>query len=169
MKTKLKLEGLPLYVLLTLAGLAVVVAGIFYFNKGSHIRLEGNIQKVRTAATTDTTSVAVIDFHLSNPASYPFVVNNADVICETDSGEQITGRFGSTSAVKQLFQYKALELGQIFNNQLTMNTRIAPGQSLDAMVVGAFDVPEATLHSRKRLLIRIQEVDRAVTEIAEQR
>jgi hypothetical protein len=169
MKLKLKLEGLPLYILIALGGLAILVAIIVFFNRGSHIRVEGSVQKVRTVSTGDNSSVGVIDFHFVNPANYPFVIRSVDIVCETRGGELLTSRFASQRAVDDLFKYKALELGAKYNNTLKMGTRIEPGQSLDAMVAGAFDVPEQQLKERKRFLVRVEELDGAVTEIAEKR
>jgi len=47
---------------------------VVYVNRGAYVDLPGKVLKVRTAPLDEASAVAVVDFRVSNPASYPFVV-----------------------------------------------------------------------------------------------
>jgi hypothetical protein len=149
-----------------LAVVAVGVAGIMYMNLGSHVELKGSILKVRTQALEDSASVAVIDFRFVNPSNYPFVVKQADVFLETKDGKKLEGTMVSELDARRLFQYYPM-LGQKFNDSLMMRNKIGGRQTLDRMIASRFDVPEDVLQNRKRLIIRIEDVDGPVSEIEE--
>ena len=151
------------------AGLVAVVAmvfGILYMQRGAHIRLEGHIQKVRTAAMDDYSSVAVVDFRFANPADYPFVVRRVDVSIVDADGNQYDGATVSEVDAKRLFEFYK-PLGQKFNDSLLMNDRISPRTTEDRMVAARFAVPERILQGRRSLSIRIEEVDGPVANLAQ--
>jgi hypothetical protein len=66
----------------------------------------------------------------------------------------------------RLFEYFPL-LGQKYNDSLIARTRLEPHRTLDRMIAAKFEIPEAQLQARKGLRIRIEDVDGAVSEIAE--
>lgn len=147
-----------------LAGTAV--AFIFYIQRGAHMRLEGAVQKVRTLAIDENSSVAVVDFRLTNAADYPWVVRSVEGSLTDAQGYSVQGTTIADADATRLFEYFPL-LGQKFNDSLVARTKIAPHQTLDRMIALKFDIPEAQLQSRKQLRIRIEEVDGAVSEITE--
>ena len=150
-------------------GLVAVVAmvfGILYKQRGAHIRLEGNIQKVRTAAMDDYSSVAVIDFRFANPADYPFWVRRVDVSIVDADGNQYDGVTVSEVDAKRLFEFYK-PLGQKFNHSLLMNDKVPPRSAEDRMVAARFAVPERILAGRKSLTIRIEEVDGPVANLSQ--
>jgi hypothetical protein len=67
---------------------------------------------------------------------------------------------------KTLFRYYPL-LGEKFNDTLLMRDRIGSRQGMDRMVAARFEVPESQLQDRKKLAVRIEEVDGVVSEITE--
>lgn len=151
------------------AGLVAVVAmisGIMYKQRGAHIRLEGNIQKVRTAGMDDYSSVAVIDFRFANPADYPFWVRRVDVSIVDADGNRYDGVTVSEVDAKRLFEFYK-PLGQKFNDSLLMNDKIAPRSTEDRMIAARFAVPERILAGRKGLTIRIEEVDGPVANLSQ--
>jgi hypothetical protein len=48
-----------------------------------------------------------------------------------------------------------------------MRDSIPPHNSWDRMVAARFEVPESTLEARKRLVVRIEEVDGKVFDLSE--
>jgi len=58
-------------------------------------------------------------------------------------------------------------LGQKYNPTLIAREKIASHESEDRMVAARFEVPDDRLEARKRLVLRIEEVDGAVSEISE--
>jgi hypothetical protein len=121
---------------------------------------------VRTAPLDEGSSVAVLDFRVSNPADYPFVVRTVTVTVEDASGNRVDGETISEMDAKRMFEQLPL-LGQKYNDSLIMGNRIAPHATEDRMIAARFEEPEAKLDSRKRMLIRVDEVDGAVQEISE--
>ncbi len=151
------------------AGLAVaacLVFGILYWTRGAHLELKGSIRKVRTQAMDEASSVAVIDFRFVNPSDYLFVVRAVEVSLEDAQGRTHQGAVVSEVDAKRLFQFYPL-LGQKFNDTLVMRDRILARQSMDRMVAARFETPEARLETRKRLVVRVLDVDGAVSEIVE--
>jgi hypothetical protein len=154
------------YVLIGAALVAAIVAFVFYIQRGAHMELTGAVQKVRTLATDENSSVAVIDFRITNQADYPWVVRSVEVSLVDAQGYTVPGLTVAEADAARLFEYFPL-LGLKFNNSLTARTKIAPRQTGDWMIAARFEVPEAQLQSRKAFHIRIAEVDGAVSEIVE--
>lgn len=149
-----------------LIAIAIAVAAVFYAQRGAHIEVTGNFLKVRTAPLDERSSVAVIDFRLTNPADYLFLVRNVTVLLEPATGEQAEGISVSDSDMDRLFAAVPL-LGQKYNPTLIARVKIAPHATQDFMVAARFEVPEDELDKRKRLIIRIDEIDGATSEIRE--
>ncbi len=145
---------------------AIAVAGILYMQRGARVGLAGSILKVRTAPLDDYSSVAVIDFRFSNPSNVRFVVRTVTVLMEDAAGNQYTGQTVSEMDAKRLFEGLPL-LGQKYNSTLVMRDSIPSHASEDRMVAARFEGPESKLESRKRFIVRIEDVDGPVTELSE--
>jgi len=134
--------------------------------RGAHIELKGSILKVRTQAMDENSSVAVVDFRFVNPSNYPFVVKEVVVTMEDKDGKPLEGAVVSELDARRLFEYYPL-LGQKYNDSLLMRDKIAGRQMMDKMIVARFEVPESTLQSRKKLTVRIVDVDGPEAELQE--
>jgi hypothetical protein len=134
--------------------------------RGAYIDLPGKVLKVRTAPLDEGSAVAVVDFRVSNPADYPFVVRTVNVAMEDNLGAESVGQTVSELDARQLFQAIPL-LGQKFNDTLLMRDSVPPHNSWDRMVAARFEVPESKLEARKRLVVRIEEVDGKVFDLPE--
>lgn len=134
--------------------------------RGAQVGLKGAILKVRTQAMDEASSVAVIDFRFVNPSDYPFIVRNVSVSFEDKAGKSYEGTAISDSDTRRLFEYYPL-LGQKFNDTLLMRNKIAPRESLDRMIAVRFEAPEQQLNDRKKLTLRIEDVDGPVSELKE--
>lgn len=154
-------------------GLGLVVAaiglGIFLFaTRKAHLDLNGNIQKLRIQATDDNSAVAVLDFRVTNPSGVPFVVKQVDVIFVDKDDSVLEGMVAADVDAQRLLDYYAT-LGPKYNKTLVVREMIAPGQTVDRMVMASYPLSEARLNERKNLILRITDVDGAVVEIAERR
>ncbi|MGA9627247.1 MAG: hypothetical protein WBL65_27650 [Bryobacteraceae bacterium] len=145
---------------------AIVALWVVHMQRGAYIDLPGKVLKVRTAPLDEASSVAAIDFRISNPADYPFVVRKVTVAMEDSAGNESEGATVSEVDARQLFQVIPL-LGQKFNDTLLMRDSIPPHTSWDRMVAARFEVPESKLEARKRLVVRIEEVDGKVFDLSE--
>jgi hypothetical protein len=149
-----------------IAVIAIVVGGVLYMQRGARVGLAGTFLKVRTAPLDDNSSVAVVDFRFRNPGNTRFVVREVTLILEDASGNQYPGRTVSESDAQRLFEGIPL-LGQKFNKTLMTRDAVGAEEAQDRMVAARFEAPEAKLDSRKRFIIRIEDVDGPVTEISE--
>lgn len=149
-----------------IAVIAIAVAGVLYMQRGARVGLAGSFLKVRTAPLDENSSVAVIDFRFRNPGDVRFVVRDVTVVLEDAIGNRIDGRTVSEMDAQRLFEGLPI-LGQKFNTTLMTRDSVAAHAAEDRMVAARFEVPEAKLEARKRLIVRIEDVDGPVTEISE--
>jgi len=146
--------------------IAIVIGGVLYMQRGARVGLTGSFLKVRTAPLDDNSSVAVVDFRFRNPGDVNFVVRGVTVVLEDATGNQIEGRTVSESDAQRLFEGLPL-LGRKYNDTLVTRDKVVAHTAQDRMVAARFEVPEAKLEARKRLLLRIEDVDGPITEISE--
>ena len=146
--------------------IAIAILAILYMQRGAHIELKGAILKIRTAPMDANSSVGVIDFRFDNPANYPFVVRTVDVIVEDKQGNRYLGSPVPEVDAKRLFEFYPL-LGQKYHDSLLSRDKIKPRTSEDRMIAARFELPEAKLESRKRFIVRIEDVDGPISEISE--
>ncbi len=136
----------------------LAVVGILSYTKGSHLVLEGQVLKIRTGALTDSDSVAVLDFRLTNPSNVPFVVRQVEVSLEQANGNMIEGNNVVKEDLKQLFQYNRF-LGERYNDGLAIKDTIPPHSTVDRMLAVRFDVSDHDLESAKAIHLSIQDMD----------
>ena len=158
----LKYAGIGLLIVL------VAVAVILFLNRGAHVELKGAVQKVRIQGMADKSCVVIVDFRFVNPSDYPFVVRDANLLLEDIDGNILKGMAVAAGDAAKLFDYYPL-LGQQFNEVLVVRDRVEPKESLDRMIAARFEVPDSTADLRRRLIIRIEDVDGGVSEITEDR
>jgi hypothetical protein len=134
--------------------------------RGAHVDVHGKFLKLRTAPLDDNNSIVVIDFRLDNPSDYGYKVRTVTVVLEDPSGNPIEGQTASDSAAKQAIE-GIPSLGTKFNDSLIMNDTVPPRGTLDRMIAASFSMPESKLQSRKRFIVKIEEVDGKISEISE--
>ena len=158
------------------AAIAILVGGIFYMQRGDKIDLPGKILKVRTAVLDDgkgdrgedhpATSIAVIDFRVTNPSDVIFEVRTVTVQMIAADGKVLDGQISSDSDAAAMM--KALStLGEKYNKTLMVKERVGAHGSEDRMVAVRFVTPLTELDARKNLKIRIEEVDGKTFEYSE--
>lgn len=149
-----------------LAIVAAIVGGGLYLNRGSHVVLRGQIQKVRIHAVDDNSSVAILDFRFVNPADYPLVVRTVELTMEKPEGEPVEGIVVADMDARRLLE-AIPEMGPKYNDSLKLRDRIEPKGSDDRMIAARFEIPVTELEKRKRFRIRVLDVDGAVSELVE--
>ncbi|MGA2274775.1 MAG: hypothetical protein ABSH00_14560 [Bryobacteraceae bacterium] len=146
--------------------IAIAVAGIVYMQRGGHVELPGTILKVRTAPLDEQSAAVAIDFRVTNPSNYPFQVRGVTVVLESQSGAQTEGATASEIDAQRLMAGVPL-LGDKYNPSLMVRERVPAHTTLDRMIAARFEVPDAQLRSRKRFLVKIEEVDGVVQVLSE--
>ncbi|MDX2152485.1 MAG: hypothetical protein SFV54_17225 [Bryobacteraceae bacterium] len=147
-----------------LAAVGVMLVG----TKGAHLRLEGQIQKVRTQATDENNTVIVIDFRVKNPSEVPFVLRDTEVtLTEATGGTVATNAVADVDAERVFGYYQFL--GGRFNRTLKTKDQIKPGEMLDRMVMVSLTAPEDRVKNRKELRLKFIDVDGVTSELVEAR
>jgi hypothetical protein len=149
-----------------LAVIVVVVGGIFVMQRGDRIELPGKILKVRTAELDTDSSIAVIDFRITNPSNVQFEVRTVTVELEDNAGKNYLGQSVSEMDAKRLFEALPV-LGEKYNPTLLMRERLGSRASADRMIAARFQAPVSLLDGRKRFIVRIEEVDGKSFEYSE--
>lgn len=150
--------------LLVLAGIAAVA---LYFNRGAHMELVGEIKKVRTHDLDGTSSFVVVDFHVTNPSDFPFVVRQVEV--SLFNGEKwVQGETVADVDARGLFEYYR-SIGPKYNDTFKVRDQLPSKESGDRMVSARFELQESRVDLRKGLKVRITESASQVTELVEKR
>jgi hypothetical protein len=149
-----------------LACVGLVVVGVLFMQRGARVGLTGSVLKVRTAPLDENSTVVVLDFRFTNPSNVIFAVRGVTVVMEEKDGKQYDGQTVAEMDAKRLFEALPL-LGPKFTDTLVERDRVGAHTSQDRMVAARFNAPESRVEERKRFLIRIEEVDGLVSEIAE--
>lgn len=151
-----------------LAIVAAVVAIAFFANRGSQVRLNGEVLKVRTIKTDDNASIAVVEFRFNNPAKVDFLVKEAKLIVTTADGAEHDVDPVAEADLDRVLDYYKLS-GPRYNPTLKRRERFAGSTTADRTIAGSFEIPESALQSRRALTIRIQDADGVVVTIPEKR
>ena len=157
-----------LFALLAVAVFGGVLALVLHLNRGAHVEIQGSIQKVRIQGLDDKSAIVVVDFRFANPSDYTFVVRSVTVLIEDSQGNALEGTAVAEIDAARVFQYYPL-LGGKFNESLKIRDKVPQKQSLDRMVAARFEAGAPQLEARRKLTVRVEEVDGNVSEIAEQR
>jgi len=147
--------------------IAVLVGIVFVTNRGSQIRIEGSIKKVRSQKLDDKSTMLVFDFRFSNPADYPFIVAEVTSTCTLKDGKELEGEVVTDADAKPIFEYHALTLGAKFNESLIRKSRVNPKTTEDRMIAVTYPVEPETLAARTGCVLLIKDVDGAVSTIRE--
>jgi hypothetical protein len=149
-----------------IAVIALAVTGVLFMQRGSRLELPGKVLKVRTAPLDEHSSVVVIDFRVTNSSDVLFMVRSVSVEMEDSQGKNYVGSIAADMDVKPLFEGVPL-LGQKYNATLLIRQTIPPHTSTDRMVAARFQAPDDMLQTRKRFIVRIEEMDRTSFELSE--
>jgi hypothetical protein len=146
--------------------IVIAIAGFLYLTRDTRLHMSGKFLKVRTAALDEQSSIAIVDFRLSNPSDVRAVVRTITVIAEEKNGNRLQGQTISDSDMKHVFEVMPL-LGQKYNPSLVLQDKIPPHSEFDRMIASRFEVPEERITQRKSLIVSIEEIDGHIFEIRE--
>ncbi len=161
--------SMPGWLRLLLAGIAagLVIVGIgLILNRGSEVRLDGSVLKVRTVAPDTNASILVADIRLKNPARALFWVKEVTVSMVDANGKPVEGQTVAEPDLDRVLGYYPLA-GPRYNPTLKVREKLRENESVDRTVAASFEVGDKELAARKKLVIRIVDADGAVVEIVE--
>jgi hypothetical protein len=153
---------------ITFAAAVVVIAGLIWFGfantEGNHLAPTGSIGKVRTVKATDDVTFMVIDFKVKNDSDRDMIVHSVETAIDTADGNTVMGSGVAGADIKNAFKNYPL-LGDQYNPVLKERDTIPAHQAVDRMVGVRFDVPADKVKSRKRLVLRVEDVTGPVVEL----
>jgi len=138
----------------------IVIALTMVGNRGSQLRLDGKVLKVRVIGTDEKSSIVVVDFRARNEAQVPFMTREGLLKITTGDGKEVGGDPIARSDMDRVFDYYKL-LGPKFNEVLISRDQIAGGKSIDRMLAARFDLPSADVEGRKNLTLTLNDSDGA--------
>ncbi len=145
---------------------ALAVSGIVYMQRGAHLQMPGKFLKVRTAPLEDNSSLAIIDFRVTNQSDYSAVVRSVSLVCDEPNGNRVEGTVMADADAARVFEAFPV-LGQKYNQSLKLRDVIPAHATWDRMVGARFEVPEDRLVKRARFVIVVEELDKGPFEISE--
>ena len=146
-----------------LATVVVVVGAVLFMQRGAHLDLPGYM-RVRTIATSENESLALVDLHLTNPSDYAFEVRNVTVTLETTHGDATQT---IVSRIDALRLFDSMPHAGPFHPTLYTNFPIPPHTTADYTIAASFSMPEYMLKDRQRFVVKIEEVNGKVVELRE--
>jgi hypothetical protein len=148
-------------------GVVAVVLGFIWFGtKSAHLELTGNILKVRVVPAGEKASLVVVDFRVTNPSALPFVVSDVRIKVTTPDGNTVEGVAASREAIEKVFDGQKL-VGARFNDVLAVRDKVPPEKTLDRMTGARFELPASAIDNRKSIVLRVEDLDGTVAELAE--
>jgi hypothetical protein len=155
-------------IVIGIVAIGILIGLVVRRQKGAHMVLAGQILNVRTFGTTPESSLAILDFRFTNPADYQFVVRDVRLFLVKKDRSEVEGIHVADPDMKRVFDFYP-QLGQKYNESMIRRDKIVPKETLDRMVAARFDLPESELINRDAFVIRVEEIDGAVSELREER
>jgi len=152
-------------VVIVLAALVAIVGGLAYLLRPKP-GASGAIMEVHTAELPDKSSTFVLmQVRVNNIGSQPMWVREIKAQLKTDQGEW-TDNAASTVDFERYF--KAFpDLGRHQTAPLKPETKIAPGEQIEGMVLVLFPVTQDAFDKRKSLTVTLENYDRRPMVIVE--
>jgi hypothetical protein len=154
--------------LITFGAAVVVIGALIWFGfaktAGNHLAPTGSIGKVRTIKAADDVTFMVIDFKVKNDSDRDMVVRSVESQVDTADGGTIMGNGVAATDIRSAFRSYPL-LGEQYNPILKERDTIPAHQEVDRMVGLRFDAPAEKVESRKRVVLRLEDVTGPVVEL----
>jgi hypothetical protein len=153
---------------ITFAAAIVVIAALIWLGfaktEGNHLAPTGSIGKIRTVAAGDDVTFMVIDFRVKNDSDRDMIVHSVEAALDTAEGDTVMGGGVASADVRSAFQNYPL-LGDQYNPILKERDTIPAHQAVDRMVGVRFDIPSAKVESRKRVVLRVEDITGPFVEL----
>src|SRR5713226_2882203 len=89
---------------LGVVAVTVFVALIVFVQRGASPRLEGQITAVRTLGMDESSSVAIVDFHVTNTSQHRMVIGSIEMSVVDSKGEAKQGQVIAASDLHRIFE-----------------------------------------------------------------
>jgi hypothetical protein len=153
---------------ITFAAAVVIIAALIWtgFQKtaGNHLAPTGSIGKVRTVKAADDVTFMVIDFKVKNDSDRDMIVRSVETAIDTADGGTMMGGGVAGDDIRNAFKSYPV-LGEQYNPILRERDTVPAHQELDRMVGVRFDTAFEKVESRKRVVLRLEDVTGPVLEL----
>jgi hypothetical protein len=153
---------------ITFAAAIVLIAGLIWLGfaktEGNHLAPTGSIGKIRTVKATDEVTFMVIDFRVQNDSDRDMIVHSVETAIDTADGNTIMGGGVASADIKSAFRNYPL-LGDQYNPILKERDTIPAHRAVSRMVGVRFDAPVEKVESRKRVILRVEDITGPVVEL----
>jgi hypothetical protein len=153
---------------ITFAAAIVVIAALVWFGfaktEGNHLVPTGFIGKVRTVKADDNVTFMVIDFKVKNDSDRDMIVHSVETAIDTADGNTLMGGGVAVADIKSAFRNYPL-LGDQYNPVLKERDTIPAHRAVDRMIGVRFDAPVEKVESRKRLILRVEDITGPIAEL----
>ncbi len=160
----IRIPDVPPLLKYTLAGMAAVALAVglaMWGNRGAQVRLEVAALKARTVATSENSSILILELRIRNPAQTPFVVRQIELSVTQPGGADLAGRVVAETDLDRVLDYYK-QTGPRYNPTLKARERLAGGTVADRSAAASFPISEAALAAREAAIVRIEDVDGVV-------
>ena len=145
---------------------AVLLALVLWGNRGSQVRLEAKILKTRLIPTDDAACLAVLEARVNNPANVKFVVKDVRFRVVLADGTSLDGDQVAQMDLDRVLDYLKIH-GPRYNPVLKPKDSFNGNSTVDRTIVASFPRAAADIEKRKGFVIEVDDVDGAVTRLAE--
>jgi hypothetical protein len=156
------------YTVFGLLLVALLAGTVYWFNRGSQVRLNAEVIRVRIVSTSDSTAVLIAELRIDNPAEVPFVVRSVTASLTAADGSAKSGDPVAQGDLDRLLGYYASE-GPRFNETLKVRARLAGRTRRDWTVAVSFPLAKPAIEARRAMAFEIEDVDGVRVTLAEKR
>jgi len=164
--TKFEIPSFVKYLAVAFVIVGALLALILLNNRGSQVRLESRILKARLIPADESSTLAVLEVRIKNPANVTFVVRDVHTKVILADGTELDG-----DPVAQIDLNRVLDAlkiyGPSYNPVLKAKEKFTGSWQGDRTVAATFPRAVADLERRKGFVITVSDVDGAVTQWAE--
>ena len=153
---------------ITFAAVVVVIAIVIWIGfaatKGNHLAPTGVIGKIRVQKVDDDVSFMLVDFNATNDSDRDMIVRTIAATVDTADGAEASGSPVAAADIKSAFHAYPM-LGEQYNPVLKERDIIPAHKTIDRMVGLRFDLPAEKLESRRKLIVRVDDVTGAELQL----
>jgi hypothetical protein len=153
---------------ITFAAAIVVIGALIWLGfaktEGNHLAPTGSIGKIRTVPATDDVTFMVIDFRVKNDSDRDMIVHSVEAAIDTADGNTVMGGGVASADIKSAFRNYPL-LGDQYNPILKERDTIPAHREVNRMVGIRFDIAADKVESRKRVVLRVEDITGPVVEL----
>jgi len=164
--SNLRIPDFVKYLAIAFVIVAILLAVVLWGNRGSQVRLEGRVLKTRLVPTEAGATLAVLEARIDNPANVTFVVRDVHFRAVLADGTTLDADPVPQIDLDRLLAYLKI-YGPRYNPVMKAKDSLPGRSETDRTIAGIFARKPADIEHRKGFVIEVEDVDGAVTRIAE--